>query len=82
MWSPTELQALAELVLGGPVFLRKQDKKVVAVVESIRVQKPCTFYLQLKISDRSLALNIKHKDYVERYFTLLDPVECILVVPH
>jgi len=78
----TELQALAELVIGGPVFLRLSDRQVVGSVSAVAIRDKNTLLLKIKFSDAELAQNINNRDYVNEHYQFLNPVDLVLWEPH
>jgi len=78
--APDEMRELSELVVKGFVYLRLRDKAVVATVGMSAV-KGKSILLKLKFSDQTLDTYFDNEKYVQEYYQLLDPFECILHDP-
>jgi hypothetical protein len=72
-----ELEDLADLVVGGPLYIRHADRKVVASVKSVII-KSHSLVLSIRFSDSFLEKNIANDRALFRLYTMVDPVEFLI----
>jgi hypothetical protein len=79
-FTATDLQALGDLVVGGPLYIRLKDRQIVATVKMVAI-RPSSILLYIKFLDAYLEKNIDNPDALGLHYQLLDCVDPMLREP-